>query len=396
MDDFIIIGAGPAGNSAAYHLAQGGHNVTVIDRKIVIGDKLCTGIVGAECLEKFPARESSIIKEARSAKFVSPSGIEVEMIKDTTQAYILDRVSYVASIADAAKTTGARYLTRSVTNIEVHRDCVEIATEGDNGTETLKARAIVIASGFGTKFTRKLGLGAIKDFATGTQAEVVAPEQDQVQVYFGQHIAPSFFGWLVPTSPGKALVGLMARHNSRHLLSGFIEQLKAEGKITTISKDPTHWVIPLEPLPRTYGDRLLVAGDAAGQVKPTTGGGIYYSIRAGEIAATSLQKALSLGDFSMAQLRHYEKSWKSLLSRELNIGRSSRTLFETLGDHQIDSLMETIATNGIRSDVLSSKEFSFDWHQYAIIKALGHPLLSKSLKALSPLANRIAARVVSK
>ena len=135
--------------------------------------------------------------------------------------------------------------------------------------------------------------------------------------------------------------------------------------------------------------------DAAGQVKPTTGGGIYYALLAGEVAAQTLHGALSRGDLSQSQLSCYEKGWKGLLSRDLGIGRGARSLFESLKDMQIDSLMETIATNGIRSDVLSSKEFSFDWHGGAIIGALGHPLLSGSLRVLNPLATRIAARIVT-
>ena len=234
MDDFIVIGAGPGGNNAAYHLALRGYKTTVIDRKTAIGDKLCTGIVGAECLERFPANESLIIREAKAARFISPSGVEVELTKDSTQAYVLDRVSYVASIADKAKAAGANYVTQSVTNVDIQPNFVDVRVENSKGTASLKARAVIIGGGFGTKFTRRLGLGYVKDFATGAQAEMVAPKQDQVQVYFGRHIAPHFFGWLVPTSPDRALVGLMARHNASGLLTGFIDRLRADGKVTTI------------------------------------------------------------------------------------------------------------------------------------------------------------------
>lgn len=395
MDNVIVIGAGPGGNNAALHLARNGCDVTVIDRKNQIGDKLCTGIVGAECLERFPAHKSLIIREAKSAKFISPAGIEVDLSKDSVQAYVLDRVSYVASFAEEAKEAGAVYLKGSVSSVKVQPSWVEIEVEDSQGTRTLKAEAVIISGGFGSKFTRQLGMGCVNDFATGAQAEVVAPDLEQVHIYLGHHIAPNFFAWLVPTSPNRALVGLLARRNAGAYLKTFISKLQTDNKISTVTKGATQWGVPLQPLTRTYGDRALVVGDAAGQVKPTTGGGIYYALMAGQLASETLQQAFSVGDLSRSQLSLYEKGWKRLMLRDIEVGRGSRQLFEALKDRQIDSLMKTIATNGIRSDILNSKEFSFDWHGGTITRALGHPLLSGALRIVSPLATRMAARIVT-
>ncbi|MBM3925255.1 MAG: hypothetical protein FJ320_04600 [SAR202 cluster bacterium] len=82
--------------------------------------------------------------------------------------------------------------------------------------------------------------------------------------------------------------------------------------------------------------------------------------------------------------------------RDMKVGRSARRIFESLKDWQIDSLMQTIATDGIRRDVLNSKDFSFDWHSSAIVTALGHPLLSGALRVVSPLATRMAARIITR
>jgi digeranylgeranylglycerophospholipid reductase len=103
VDDVLVIGAGPAGNQAALGLAKRGHAVTVVDRSYIIGDKLCSGIVGAECIRQFPAAESHIYRPASAAEVNSPSGARVRLERDEPQAYILDRVSYVASFADQAR-----------------------------------------------------------------------------------------------------------------------------------------------------------------------------------------------------------------------------------------------------------------------------------------------------
>ena len=395
LDDVIIVGAGPAGNSAALHLAQSGYIVKVIETKDRIGDKLCTGIVGVECIEKYPPNKTHIIRKSDTATFISPSNIEVDLTKDSTQAYILDRISYISSIADQAQAAGATYIKQTVTNVEVHPDFVEIQITDGHQITTLTAKAVIISGGFRTKFTRLLGLGEVKDVATGIQVEMTTRDQERVQVYFGRHIAPDFFGWLVPTHPNRSLVGLLVRRNAGSYLRSFITKLQTENKVISMNGRPARWGVALQPLPRTFRDRVLVVGDAAGQTKPTTGGGIYYAFLAGEIAARALHKAFSLKDLSASQLSYYEKEWKALLERDIGIGRGARSLFQNLKDNQIDSLMKTIARNGIRSDILNNEDFSFDWHGGTIVRALGHPLLSGALRYVNPLATRIAARIVT-
>ena len=106
MEYVIVIGAGPAGNSTALHLAQLGYSVTVIEREERIGDKLCSGIEGRECVRRYPADESLVCRDARSACFIAPSGEELELAREEPQAFVLDRVAYVASFASRAKEPG--------------------------------------------------------------------------------------------------------------------------------------------------------------------------------------------------------------------------------------------------------------------------------------------------
>ena len=107
--DVLVIGAGPAGNHAALHLAQRGYRVTVVDRRHDIGDKLCSGIVGAECLRRYPASPEHVLYAARDAEVHAPSGQTLHVARSDTQAYVLDRVGYVASFAQRAQHAGAHY-----------------------------------------------------------------------------------------------------------------------------------------------------------------------------------------------------------------------------------------------------------------------------------------------
>ena len=393
MHDVIVVGAGPAGNNVAYRLASLGYGVTVVDWRTRIGDKLCTGIVGRECIQRYPVDKSLIFRDAKLARVIAPGGEALDFVRQDVQAQVVDRVGYVASFADMARRAGATYLLgHRVTDVSYQGEYVSIQLVNEMERRTLRARALVLASGFGSELTGQLGLGRLGDFVTGFQAEVLATHIDQIQVYFGHDISPGFFAWLVPTSGSKALVGLLARQHGQVHLDNFMLKLREEGKITAVTKGPSRWGIPLKSLRRTFGERVVVVGDAAGQVKPTTGGGIYYALLASEIAADTLHQAFCRNDLSASQLSSYEKEWKALLSRELTIGYHARRLFEVLKDSQIDLLMRTIARNGIFKELVDSRSMSFDWHSRLIIGVMGHPLLTKTLSVINPLLATLSPR----
>ena len=93
------------------------------------------------------------------------------------------------------------------------------------------------------------------------------------------------------------------------------------------------------PLRRTFAERVLVIGEAAGQVKATTGGGIYYGLLAARLAAETVSAAFATGCFSAEQLCVYENAWKSLLANELTLGLSFRKFYGWIGDRQTDGLL---------------------------------------------------------
>ena len=148
--------------------------------------------------------------------------------------------------------------------------------------------------------------------------------------------------------------------------------------------------MPLRPLRKTYSNRVLVVGDAAGQVKPTTGGGIFYSLMASEIASGALDRALEEDKLSANRLGAYQREWKALLSNELEVGYSARRVFEYLGDSHISSLINQASVNGFAAELAGSPDVSFDWHSSMIGKIIGHPTLGMVLRLANPLLSRIA------
>jgi geranylgeranyl reductase family protein len=377
--DAVIVGAGPVGSFIAYRLAKLGYKVSVFERRARLGDAACcTGIIGKECFDRFPVVNNGVLAEYSSAKFFSPSGKCLRLSKDTVQAYVVDRAVFDRALAQKAQEQGADYLLSArVHGITSGDNCVGVAVEHKGETRDFEGRMAVISSGFGTSLPQRLGLGKITDFVLGAQAEVNVKGLQEVEVYLGQEIAPGFFGWLVPTSAGKALAGLLSRRSPGSRLRNLLSSLLAKGKIASIETSITHGGIPLTPLPKTYKERIVVVGDAAGQVKPTTGGGIYYGLLCADIAAEVMHGALQTDDFSAKRMSNYEKDWQKKLSRELQIGYWARKTYERLDDRQIENIFDIIQTNKIHEEILQSPDFSFDWHGDSILRALKNKPLAR-------------------
>jgi digeranylgeranylglycerophospholipid reductase len=331
----------------------------------------CSGILGKECLEAFPFGKEAILREARSARFFAPSGDSFRVQKETPQAYIVDRSAFDSVIARRAQGQGADYLLDSqVRNVAIVGDLVRVEVGSGGQKADFEGKTVVIASGFGSQLPPSLGLGKSGDFVMGAQAEVEAKGIDEVEVYFGNHIAPGFFAWLVPTSQGRALAGLLSRHHTGSYLESFLVNLANHGRIASSEAKISYGAIPLKPLPKISRERVVVVGDAAGQVKPTTGGGIYYGLLCAQIAADTLHQALESHDFSAKVFGSYEKKWRRLLSKELRVDYWARWLFERLNDRQIEHLFYMIQSKRLPESLLNSKDFSFDWHSRLILKGL--------------------------
>jgi digeranylgeranylglycerophospholipid reductase len=331
----------------------------------------CTGIIGVECFERFHLSTDSVLREANSAKFFSPSGKIIRLQSERTQAYIVNRSSFDRQLADAAIGQGVRYFTSCrANNIAITTDRVRTFT--DTG-ETFEGRTAVIASGFYSKLAQKLGMEKLRDFITGAQAEVTIKNDstlEEIEIYLDQALAPGFFAWLVPTSPQRALAGLFSRKTPRKHLQRFIKTLYDQGRIASSEADIMHGGIPLKPLCKTYRKRLLLAGDAAGQVKPTTGGGVYYGMICAQLAADTLHNAFANNDFSERSMSGYQKAWQKEIGRELRDGYIARRIYEKCSNHLIDNLFDLSLKKGLHEIINKSEDISFDWHSKAFFEII--------------------------
>ena len=384
MHDVLVIGGGPTGSQVAFRLAGLGYSVAVVEQKTGLAEPVCcTGIISQECASTFGIEEAVIYRRVNCARIFSPSGKQIYLWRPEPQACIVNRSAFDVALVRRAQSAGAEYVLGSqVRDIEVGRDSVRVEVTGSEGPRLLAAKAAVVATGFGSKLVEKLGLGGFRDFVMGAQAEVETVGIEGIEAYLGQEVAPGFFAWLVPTSPNRALVGLLSRKNPGLYLKKFLASLLAQGKIASVDVELRYGGIPLKPLARTCGDRILVVGTAAGQVKPTTGGGIYYGLLCADAAADTLHQALQSGNLFSRGLASYERRWKRKLGQELRVGYWARQFYERLSDSQIDRIFDIIQSNGIAEALLRDENLSFDWHGRAVLRAVGHRALSRVVEAM--------------
>jgi digeranylgeranylglycerophospholipid reductase len=347
--------------------------VVVLEQKSEPGlGACCTGIISAECFKSLDPSDDVVLAEVRSARFVSPTGRVLRLESEKIQAYVVNRSLLDRALAARAESSGAQFLLPTrVVDILPEGASVRVEALRSGAKEVFRARAVVLASGFAPGLPRRLGLGRPGSFLIGAQAEAEVRDIPEVEVHFGPGLGNGSFAWLVPAGGSKAYAGLLSTARAGLQLRRFLSDLFQRGRIASQDVEIRQKPVPIGTAGRTYGDRVLVVGDAAGQVKPTTGGGIYFGHLGAGIAAGVLDEALRDDDLSAARLSDYEKRWKAKMGKELSSGYRARRAWAKLGERQIEGLFRVLDGGGVAEGALKSDGFSFDWHGDLILALLG-------------------------
>jgi digeranylgeranylglycerophospholipid reductase len=372
--DVVVVGGGPAGLIAARELATAGFDVRVLEEHDVIGAPVhCTGVLGLDAFDELSLSRRAIVGAADAARFVSPNGTTVVIDAERVRAAVVDRGIFDRDLADSALDAGAAIHTGvRVASVAGGPRSVTIRT-ADAASGTIEARAAILACGASYRFNRALGLGVPSVLVHSAQLEVPFPPLDQVQVHFGRKIAPGGFAWVVPfgrEGTTFARVGLLCERDAGVRFKVFADSIRAACGLSEPWPAPRLRVLPLGPITRTWTDRILAVGDAAGLVKPTTGGGIYYGLLTGHLAAGVLVEALAEDRLGARRLKEYERRWRARLGPEIRAGLAFRAVAAKLNDVAVDRLVELARVDGIVP--LLKQTADFNWHHSAARALLRH------------------------
>ena len=378
--DVIVIGAGPGGLSAARVLAAEGRSVLVLEEHATVGRPVhCTGLLGLDAFDELDLPRETIRTVLTSARFRGACGRSVAVDAPGVAAALVDRGAFDRALADRATDSGAQLRCgHRVQSLAVDAAGVTAtAVTADGRSERLRARACVLACGAQYRFNRQLGLGIPRAYLQSAQIETTFAAVDAVEIDLDRTIAPGGFAWVAPFSVDgvpAARVGLMASSSAASRFAAYARALAARFTLPTAPgrfDRPCLKVLPLGPVRRTYGDRVLAVGDAAGLAKPTTGGGIYYSLLSGMLAGRVLSERLSDDRLDAESLRAYETQWRERLGPELRAGLAFRTLAARFDNRAVDALLELAAVDGIVP--LLRRTANFNWHRESALALLRNP-----------------------
>lgn len=377
--DVVVVGGGPVGAVAARHAAGVGARVLLIEQGECTGEPArCTGLVSPPTLDLLGASTASLLREIRGGILHAPGGKTIELRANTVKAVVLDRGKLNRELIDLAITAGVEL--RSHTRA-VAADIGWVRIEHQGKVETVEAKVIIGADGPRSAVARWFSLPGPSQLLAASQAVVERKPRtpDGVEVFFGRDVAPGFFAWAVPAEEGRLRVGLAAAlgTDTEALLSHLLAQCFTGKTVAQIGG-----IIPIGTSSTTVGDGVLLVGDAAGQVKPTSGGGIYIGGTCARIAGEIAGYAALAGETTHQTLAEYERRWQKQIGGELRFGLAARRVLTALSDRDIDAVFAVIDEPSILQVI--AKEGDIDHPSRLIRFFLSHQSLWPKLLALIP------------
>jgi len=347
--DVVVVGGGPCGSFSALTAAKLGAGVVVCEEHGEVGvPSHCAGLVSLRGLRRLGLNlpREVVENEIKGAVFFSPFGREFRVDFASPVTCVINRALFDGFLAGLAEDAGVRYRLRTradsfvfdkgfISGVSVKR-------------EVLKSSVVIDSEGCSSVLLKKAGLPTLDRsmVVQGVEGEVDKVENvshDTVEVYFGQKYAPGLFAWIIPRPDGSAKVGLATKTgNPKAYLQGFVahnprakEKLR-RSRFVNVSYHP---ITLGGPSAITYHNGLIIVGDAASQVKPTTGGGVVMGLTCAKIAGETAYQAILNDDVSENFLSRYQQRWQKTISFDMAVMRQIRLMLNRLSDEELDKLI---------------------------------------------------------
>lgn len=413
--DVIVVGAGPVGSTAARYAAMNGAKVLLLEEHASIGSPVgCTGLLSTRAVEECDLKPSDefVFNSVRGAFVHAPEGQCLPVDGKHTRAYVVSRKNFDRALAVMAVEEGVELSlkTRAV-GFEKENSETGTGTTGESGKketgspvklrivkngkpETVSASVVIGADGVKSRIASYAGLGRPARVLPGIQVEApyASEDSDFVELFPGSS-APGFFAWTVPLDEKISRIGLaidpeLAFRNGYGENSPlyYLEKLlrsnpHIKARYSGGMLDFVVGGIPVGPQDKTYTGGVLLAGDAAGQAKPTSGGGVYTGAFAAKIAGRVAAEAALENDTSANRLSEYDRLWRKGLAKELEIGMKIHDYMGKLEDKQLNELIGSLNTPSILNTIteygdmdhpsILMRKLMFSGNSLRLMKAFG-------------------------
>ena len=365
--DVVIAGGSVAGLFCAREVASSGHSVLVLEEDYEIGTpEHCGGLVstsGLEDLGVVPHRKT-FDHLIESAEIFAPNGTSFIVNSKKQKVAEISRRELDKQVAHQAQKMGAE--------IRVKTSFLEKTNDGIRTNDgMIECKIIVDARGVSSLIQKDR-----EGILSSAQYEIFADwiKKGKVEVYFDQEKYPGFFAWIIPSSEGKGKVGVAGRGiNAAETLERF---LATKDRFSIIRKIfAPIWI--KGPIENFVKENVVIVGDAAGQSKPTTAGGIFSCGLGGVFAGQAISKFLESGN--RTDLEEYQKRWNAKFGKEFEKQLLARKILERFDNETINSLCKLV-TPEITNEI--SEKDDFDFHTGSIVKLLGMKGSLKTVKTI--------------
>jgi len=360
--DVIVVGAGPAGGMAALTAADLGLRTALVEEHPEVGlPTHCSGKLQVHAFREFNFPASLVLNTLQAGAFYAPNGVVARVRRAVPDSHVVDRAEFDRWLARQAQERGAQLLLETrLRAAERVNGTMRVTGERAGRPIAATARFIIDAEGARPVLPRTIGLRLPRRLVLGLQyqmRDVDLEALDCPEIYLGSPLAPGFFAWLMPIGGARARVGVcvdpvvagrapvhylerLLRHHpvaARRLRHAVVERKLAGSIPVLVTRGPTV----------TAG--MVVIGDAAGHVKATSGGGIYFSLIAARLAAHAVAAYLG-GDCTA--LARYERTWRHRFGRELRATAMARLAINHMTDGELNAVIGAIAADGTLREMI--------------------------------------------
>jgi geranylgeranyl reductase family protein len=370
--DVIVVGAGPVGCYTAAQIAKEGRSVLVVEEHAEIGRPIqCGGCITPRVFDlpeaDFRATRGVVINKLRGANAISPSGSLLSFKAPDTRAYVVNRSPFDKAFARLAIKHGAEILlnTRATAAHRVDGGVVVSLQTREDAPFERRAMLLIGADGVQSQVAWWFKLSHPEKLVPSIELHCAGLHLDaeSVELFAGQTLAPGFFAWIIPYDDTSGLVGLGIDPKKGVALDYLNRLLTAPWFVSRYGRaQDLEYVlsaIPFGLLKRTYGDHVMIVGDAAAQVKQTTGGGLYMGLASAVHCAHTAVEALEANDFSASTLKAYQDGWMREVGKELKHAQVLHRMMAAMNDKQMDLAIKILNDPAFKDLIVRHGDIDF-------------------------------------